>query len=60
MYEYFAPGFVVASVRPLLVVSDWGVVWESSVSVVSIRFDRHIFPSIGSCMGLLGLGGGGW
>ena len=43
MYEYFASGFVVASIRPLLVVSDLGVVWESSVGVISIRFDKHIF-----------------
>ena len=26
VYEYFAPCFAVASVRPLLVVSDWDVV----------------------------------
>ena len=42
MYECLVLGFVFASVGPLFVVSNWGVVEESSVSVSNIRFDRHI------------------
>ena len=43
MYEHLALGFVLASVGPLFVVGDWGVVEESFVSISNIRFDRHNF-----------------
>ena len=57
VYGYFATGFVLALFGVLFVVSDWGVVEDISVSVISIRFDRHIFLWYRR---LLGLGVGGW